>query len=120
MPEFFNIAGHDVSGASVDQFYSGRDGSRVTDDQWDESKRRLAEYKENTMSDTPNVVIADPKKRDAIYKVFGWASLAVAAVVAADVVSPLFDLSAYTTPALAVIGVVGAGIGYTASKNTPQ
>lgn len=36
-----NIDGHEVDGAIVDQFFNGDDGSRVTDGQWDESKRRI-------------------------------------------------------------------------------
>ena len=69
--------------------------------------------------ETPNVVIESPARRKVVYKVFGGLSLAVAAVVAADLASPAFDLAAYTAPALAVLGVIGAGIGYTATRNTP-
>jgi hypothetical protein len=70
-------------------------------------------------TETPNVVIEDPARRKTIYKVFGVVSLGVAAVVAADLASPAFDLAEYTGPALAVLGVIGAGIGYTATRNTP-
>lgn len=69
---------------------------------------------------TPNVVIESPKTRNVAYKVFGWVSLALAVTVAVDLATPAFDLSAFITPALAGLGVLGAGIGYTASKNTPK
>lgn len=41
------IDGHNVPAAIADQFYNASDGSRVTDEQWDESKRRIAEAESN-------------------------------------------------------------------------
>lgn len=35
------IDGHEVPARLVDQFFSGRDGRRVTDAEWDEAKRRV-------------------------------------------------------------------------------
>lgn len=35
------IDGHKVIADRVDLFYSGKDGERITDAEWDESKRRI-------------------------------------------------------------------------------
>lgn len=70
-------------------------------------------------TETPNVVIENPKARKIAYTAFGWASLAVAVVVGVDLASAAFDVTAFTTPALVGLGILGVGIGYTASKNTP-
>jgi len=70
-------------------------------------------------TDTPNVVIESPRARKIAYAAFGWASLTVAVAVGVDLASPAFDITAITTPALAGLGILGVGIGYTASKNTP-
>lgn len=67
----------------------------------------------------PNVVIKNPNARNAIYSIFGWISLALFVAVAVDVAAPGLDYAAFTTPALAGLSVLGVGIGYTASKNTP-
>ncbi len=37
------IDGHTVDARNADQFFNGSDGSRVTDEQWDESRDRTAE-----------------------------------------------------------------------------
>lgn len=37
------IDGHEVDPDKVDRFFNGSDGSRVTDEQWDESRDRTAE-----------------------------------------------------------------------------
>lgn len=44
------IDGHKVDPHLVDRFYNGYDGRRVTDDEWDETKRRTAEF-ENLSDD---------------------------------------------------------------------
>ena len=38
-----DIDGHKVDADKVDLFFNQHDGSRVTDEEWDESKRRQAE-----------------------------------------------------------------------------
>lgn len=72
-----------------------------------------------TPGDVPNVVIRNPKTRERIYDAFGVVGLLLFAAVAADTVSPLFDIAAFTQPATAVYTILGAGIGYTARQNTP-
>lgn len=42
-PETVVIDGHHVPAHQADLFYNADDGSRITDEQWDESKRRVAE-----------------------------------------------------------------------------
>lgn len=44
MAHTINIDGHqiDLDKYDVDQFYNADDGSRVTDEQWDESQARIA------------------------------------------------------------------------------
>lgn len=37
------IDGHSVPADRVDEFFNGRDGARVTDEQWDTSRDRTAE-----------------------------------------------------------------------------
>lgn len=69
---------------------------------------------------TPNVVIRNPRARQIAYDVFGIASLAVAVVIGVDLASDAFDLIAYTKPALAGLGILGAGLGFTARQNTPS
>ena len=41
--ETIEIDGHQVPAHLVDLFYNGSDGSRVSDEQWDEQKARLVE-----------------------------------------------------------------------------
>lgn len=43
MAETVNINGHTVDAEKVDRFYNGGDGTRVTDEQWDESRDRTAD-----------------------------------------------------------------------------
>lgn len=38
--ETISVNGHDVPAAEADRFFNGRDGSPLTDEQWDEDKRR--------------------------------------------------------------------------------
>lgn len=40
--EYIDIDGHQVEAGKADRFYN-YDGTRVSDEQWDESKRRQAE-----------------------------------------------------------------------------
>lgn len=71
-------------------------------------------------TETPNVVIRDPQARQGIYDILGIVGLTLSAIVAADAAAPLFDLSAFTSPAFAVYGVVAAGLGfYPARQNVP-
>jgi hypothetical protein len=42
-PQYVNIDGHKVDPHRVDEFYDGRTGRRVTDEEWDESARRVRE-----------------------------------------------------------------------------
>lgn len=42
-PEFIYIDGHRVKLAEADKFFNNGDGSRVTDEEWDESKIRVEE-----------------------------------------------------------------------------
>lgn len=72
-----------------------------------------------TPGQVPNVVIRNAKTRERIYDAFGIVGLLLFATVTADAASPLIDWTAFTTPALAVYSVLGAGIGYTARQNTP-
>lgn len=41
--DFVVIDGHKVDPHRVDQFFNGDTGERVTDEEWDESQRRLRE-----------------------------------------------------------------------------
>lgn len=66
---------------------------------------------------TPNVVIENPKTRKTVYAIFGWVGLLLSAVVVADASSDAFNIAAFTVPAVAVWGLLSAGIGYTANKN---
>ena len=68
---------------------------------------------------TPNVVIRSPKARTIIYDIFGVAGLLLFAVVAADAISPDFDISKFTQPIGAAYAVIGGGIGYLSRQNTP-
>ena len=39
--KYVDIDGHKVDARIADRFYNDSDGSRVTDEQWDETKRRI-------------------------------------------------------------------------------
>lgn len=39
--EYIELDGHKVDPATIDLFYDMRTGQRVTDEQWDETKRRI-------------------------------------------------------------------------------
>lgn len=54
---FVEIDGHKVDAHRVDQFYDGRTGRRVTDEEWDESQRRLREAE--AADAAPGTVIDD-------------------------------------------------------------
>lgn len=71
-------------------------------------------------TETPNVVIENPRVRSVAYKLFGWLSLIVAVTVVVDLATPSLDLSLWTTPILAGLSILGTGIGYTAARNTPK
>ncbi len=43
MTETVELDGHTVLAERLDEFYNGGDGSRVTDEQWDETRDRTAE-----------------------------------------------------------------------------
>lgn len=61
--DFIELDGHRVDRRILDRFYNAADGSRVTDDQWDEEKRRREGFVPASLvvSDTPpeGSVIAD-------------------------------------------------------------
>lgn len=42
--ETVELDGHQVDAHSIDMFFDGDTGRRVTDEEWDESKRRLQEH----------------------------------------------------------------------------
>lgn len=42
--ELVEIDGHQVEAHRVDDFFDGETGRRVTDEEWDESKRRRLEH----------------------------------------------------------------------------
>lgn len=44
MTDFVEIDGHKVPAHLADLFYNADDGSRVTDEQWDEQMRRFRAY----------------------------------------------------------------------------
>lgn len=44
--EYIDIDGHNVPAVMADQFYDGRTGRRITDAEWDESRRRIREAEE--------------------------------------------------------------------------
>ncbi|WP_309105013.1 hypothetical protein [Microbacterium sp.] len=70
---------------------------------------------------TPNVVIENPKARKIAGAVLDVAGLTLAAVIAADAASPAFDVGAVTVPALAVWSVLRAGFGLgVTAPNVPR
>ncbi len=42
--EKIELDGHMVDPDRIDQFYDGNTGRRITDEEWDESQRRLREH----------------------------------------------------------------------------
>lgn len=42
MTEYIEVDGHKVDPAIIDLFFDMKTGERVTDEQWDETKRRIA------------------------------------------------------------------------------
>jgi hypothetical protein len=42
--EYVDIDGHRVPAHLADMFYDGRTGERITDEEWDEQRRRLREH----------------------------------------------------------------------------
>lgn len=76
-----------------------------------------------TPTETPNVVIEDPKTRNVAYTIVGWLGLGLACVNAgfgfALGAGAIDSFPLWLGIADAVYPVLGAGIGYTASRNTP-
>jgi hypothetical protein len=60
-PEYVDLEGHRVRADQLDRFYHGRDGSRVTDEEWDEEKRR----REGRSS--VSVIVSTTRPPDAVY-----------------------------------------------------
>lgn len=75
----------------------------------------------NPASETPNVVIANPRVRRVANIVIGTAAIIVPTAVVVDLASPAFDISAYTTPAMAgllfVAGLFGVAV---TTPNVPR
>lgn len=65
MPETFEVNGYtiDADKFTPDQFFSGRDGSALSDEEWDESKRRVAEI-EAIDNDPDNPLVTWEPVRD--------------------------------------------------------
>ena len=69
---------------------------------------------------TPNVVIADPNRRQRVYDVLGVVAILLGATIAADLASPLFDISAWTDPIAAAFVAIATPLGfYAARSNVP-
>lgn len=67
-PETIELNGHNVPAERVDQFLSGRTGQPIPDDQWDESKRRVAiaeELDALAEGDAPVLVTWEPVPEEA-------------------------------------------------------
>ena len=68
----------------------------------------------NAPTETPNVVIGDPKVRSSINSVLSIAGIVLGAAVVLDAASPAFEWAAYTTPGTAVLvflsGVFGVAV----------
>jgi len=62
----------------------------------------------STPTETPNVVVANPKVRRAANIALGVIGLAVGTAVVVDASTPAFDITAWTTP-------ITAGYAYLAS-----
>ena len=54
-----------------------------------------------TPTQTPNVVIQNPKVRFGANVVIGSLAIVIPTAVVVDLAAPEFDISAYTTPAMA-------------------
>ena len=63
MTEFIDIDGHKVEADKADLFYNMDDGSRVSDSDWDESKRRI-EDAEMLDTDPENPLVTWTPVRD--------------------------------------------------------
>ena len=72
-------------------------------------------------SETPNVVVQNPRVRKVAGVVLGVASLVVSSLVVVDLASPAIELSAFTTPAAALVLFLGGtfGLGVT-TPNVPR
>ncbi len=69
-------------------------------------------------SNTPNVVIANPVVRRIANVVIGTLAIVVPLAVVIDLAAPEFDISAYTTPAMAALLFVAGMFGL--SVTTPN
>lgn len=65
----------------------------------------------STPTQTPNVVVHDPRVRKVANVLLGASSLVVSSAVVLDVASPAFDWSAFTTPASALVLFLGGVFG---------
>lgn len=75
-----------------------------------------------TPTQTPNVVIANPKARAVIYGILAWANLIVfiAVAVFAFVVGGLASVPVWLLAVQFGLGLLSAGVGFTAQANTPS
>lgn len=64
-----------------------------------------------TATQTPNVVVADPRVRKAANVVLGIVGLLVGVAVVTDLASPEIDLATYTTPVAAVYAFLASVFG---------
>lgn len=67
---------------------------------------------------TPNVVVQNPKVRRVAGWVIGLAAIIVPTLIVIDVNAPAFDLSAWTTPAMAATSFL-AGV-FQLAVSTPN
>lgn len=72
-------------------------------------------------TNTPNVVITNPKARKIIGNTFGWLSLGITAVTIVDAAIDDIDLLWFTGPAAAIVmGLFGLYQTTVTSKNVPS
>ena len=66
------------------------------------------------MSDTPNIVIANPATRRTLNHIVGWGAILLGLIQAVDGASPAFDVTAITVPATAGVaflaGILAVGV----------
>lgn len=60
--EYVDLDGHRVKRTELDRFFHGKDGRRVSDEEWDEDKRRRED------PDSVHVVVSDTPPPDAVYE----------------------------------------------------
>lgn len=75
-----------------------------------------------TPTQTPNVVIKDPAKREIVYGILAWANLIVfiAVAVFAFVVGGLAAVPVWLLATQLGLGLLSSGVGFTAKANTPS